>query len=52
MSFEFDTAWAALRPGGVLVADDVTVNSAWEEFADRVGRGSQPLGPKLAMIVK
>ena len=52
MSFEFDTAWAALRSGGVLVADDVTVNSAWEEFADRVGRGSQPLGPKLSMIVK
>jgi hypothetical protein len=41
-----------LRPGGALVADDVTVNSAWDEFAGRVGRVSQPLGPKLAMIVK
>jgi hypothetical protein len=41
-----------MRPGGSLVADDVTVNSAWAEFADRVGRVPQPLGPKLAMIVK
>jgi hypothetical protein len=52
MSFEFDTAWAALRPGGALVADDVTVNRAWDEFAERVGREPQALGPKLAMLVK
>ena len=52
MGFEFDAAWGSLRPGGALVADDVTVNSAWEEFAARVAREPQPLGPKLAMIVK
>jgi predicted O-methyltransferase YrrM len=52
MSFEFGAAWAALRPGGALVADDVTVNSAWDEFVSRAGRESQHLGPKLAMIVK
>jgi predicted O-methyltransferase YrrM len=52
MSFEFEAAWAALRPGGALVADDVTVNSAWDEFVGRADRESQHLGPKLAMIVK
>jgi hypothetical protein len=52
MSFEFRTAWAALRDGGVLVADDVNVNAAWDEFARDVGREPEPLGSKLAMIVK
>jgi predicted O-methyltransferase YrrM len=52
MSFEFRTAWEALREGGVLVADDVNVNAAWEEFAREIGREPETLGPKLAMIVK
>jgi predicted O-methyltransferase YrrM len=52
MSFEFRTAWAALRDGGVLVADDVNVNSAWDEFARQVDREPEPLGQKLAMITK
>ena len=52
MSFEFETTWDALKDGGVIVADDVNVNSAWDEFTARVRRRSQPLGPKLAMIVK
>jgi predicted O-methyltransferase YrrM len=52
MSFEFRAAWAALREGGVLVADDVNVNTAWVEFAREVGRDPEALGPKLSMIVK
>ena len=52
MSFEFRTAWAALRNGGVLVADDVNVNEAWGEFTREVGREPEALGPKLAMIRK
>jgi predicted O-methyltransferase YrrM len=52
MSFEFRTAWEALRVGGALVADDVNVNAAWDEFARDVGREPETLGPKLAMIVK
>jgi predicted O-methyltransferase YrrM len=52
MSFEFREAWEALRTGGVLVADDVNVNAAWEEFTRDVAREPQSLGPKLAMIVK
>jgi hypothetical protein len=52
MSFEFRTAWEALREGGVLVADDVDVNAAWDEFVREVGREPEALGPKLAMIAK
>jgi predicted O-methyltransferase YrrM len=52
MSFEFRNAWAALRDGGVLIADDVNVNSAWDEFVREVGREPEALGPKLAMITK
>lgn len=52
MSFEFGAAWEALGDGGVLVADDVNVNSAWDEFTRAVSRPPRPLGPKLAMIVK
>jgi predicted O-methyltransferase YrrM len=52
MSFEFRTAWAGLRDGGVLVADDVNVNDAWDEFTREVGREPEALGPKLAMIRK
>jgi predicted O-methyltransferase YrrM len=52
MSFEFRTAWEALRQGGILVADDVNVNAAWDEFVHRVGREPEVLGPKLAMITK
>ena len=52
MSFEFRTAWEALREGGALVADDVNVNSAWDEFVRNVGREPEALGPKLALIRK
>jgi predicted O-methyltransferase YrrM len=52
MSFEFQAAWEALREGGVLVADDVNVNTAWDEFAREVGREPEALGPKLAMITR
>jgi predicted O-methyltransferase YrrM len=52
MSFEFRAAWDALREGGVLVADDVNVNSAWVEFVREVEREPDALGPKLAMITR
>jgi hypothetical protein len=52
MSFEFHAAWEALRDGGLLVADDVNVNTAWAEFVREVGREPEALGPKLAMISK
>jgi hypothetical protein len=52
MRFEFDAAWAALRDGGLLAADDVTVNDAFSRFASAQGREPIGIGPKLALIVK
>jgi predicted O-methyltransferase YrrM len=52
MRFEFDAAWAALRGGGVLAADDVTANDAFASFASANGREAIEIGPKLALIVK
>lgn len=52
MRFEFETAWAALREGGVLAADDVVANTAFADFAAVHGREPVELGPKLALIVK
>jgi len=52
MRFEFETAWAALREGGVLAADDVNANTAFADFASAHGREPVELGPKLALIDK
>jgi hypothetical protein len=37
MSGEFALAWPALNPGGALIADDSTDNSAFAELCERVG---------------
>jgi predicted O-methyltransferase YrrM len=52
MRFEFDAAWAALRDGGVLAADDVNANTAFADFAAARDREPIEIGPKLALIVK
>lgn len=35
MMFEFETAFAALKPGGILVSDDIANHSAWRDFCSR-----------------
>jgi predicted O-methyltransferase YrrM len=52
MRFEFEAAWAALRVGGVLAADDVNANRAFAEFTAAQDRAPIEIGPKLAVIVK
>jgi predicted O-methyltransferase YrrM len=37
MRWEFETVWPSIRPGGLLVADDIDWNNAFETFAGRVG---------------
>lgn len=39
MRWEFDLVWPALRPGGVVLCDDV--NHGWLDFAASVGRREQ-----------
>ena len=52
MRFEFETAWRALREGGVLVADDWDWNDAFVELAQETDRTPVTLGEKLAMLRK
>ncbi len=35
--FELESAWAALRPGGAAVIDDIDHSLAFRDFVDRVG---------------
>lgn len=52
MSFEYRLAWRHLRPGGVLVSDDTTWNTAFAEFCRDVGRHPTYLDRKVAFLVK
>jgi 2-hydroxy-3-oxopropionate reductase len=42
----------ALREGGVLIADDITENTAMAEFAEAHDRAPIPIGAKMAFLVK
>jgi predicted O-methyltransferase YrrM len=37
MMFEFHEAWKALRSGGMLVSHDISVNTAFRDFASEIG---------------
>jgi len=37
MLFEYGAAWKALRPGGLLVSDDIAFNRAFLHFTSRIG---------------
>lgn len=37
MMFEFETAWAHLRKGGVMLSDDINWNQSFFDFAARAG---------------
>jgi hypothetical protein len=37
MRFEYETAWPHIRPGGLLLSDDVGWNTAFADFANEVG---------------
>jgi predicted O-methyltransferase YrrM len=52
MWFEFNAAWPALRPGGVLVSDDVNSTEAFGRFAAEEGRDPVRLAPGMALLRK
>jgi predicted O-methyltransferase YrrM len=52
MWFEFNSAWPALREGGVLVSDDVNSTEAFPRFAAEAGRRPVLLAPGMALLQK
>jgi hypothetical protein len=52
MWFEFNAAWPALRPGGVLVSDDVNSTEAFGRFAAQEGREPVRLARGMALLQK
>jgi predicted O-methyltransferase YrrM len=52
MWFEFNAAWPALRPGGVLVSDDVNSTEAFARFAHQEGRTPVRLARGMALLRK
>lgn len=50
MWFEFNAAWPALRPGGVLVSDDVNSTEAFGRFAAQEERQPVRLAPGMALL--
>jgi len=52
MWFEFNQAWPALRPGGVLVSDDVNSTEAFSRFAREQSRAPVKLARGMAFLVR
>jgi hypothetical protein len=52
MWFEFNAAWPALRPGGVLLSDDVNSTEAFSRFAAQEGREPVRLARGMALLRK
>ncbi len=52
MWFEFNAAWPYLRPGGLLLSDDVNSTEAFPRFAAEQGRAPVSLARGMALLVK
>ena len=52
MWFEFNAAWPHLRPGGVLLSDDVNSTEAFPRFAREQGREPLRLAHGMALLSK
>ena len=52
MWFEFQAAWPHLRPGGVLISDDVNSTEAFPRFAREQGKAPVRLARGMALLRK
>lgn len=51
MMWEFRQAWPFIRPGGLLMSDDIRANQSFDDFARSVGTSSYKLG-NLGAVTK
>jgi predicted O-methyltransferase YrrM len=52
MWFEFNAAWPHLRPGGILVSDDINSTPAFRRFAEQVGREPLRLARGMGLLTR
>lgn len=59
MTFEFQCAWSSLRPGGVMISDDIDDNLAFEAFVAQqgaprtiIGQESSKAGRRFGILRK
>jgi predicted O-methyltransferase YrrM len=52
MTFEYQQAWKYLKPGGLLVSDDISWNSSFEDFSGLHSREINAIDRNMAFIIK
>lgn len=61
MAFELDWAWERLRPGGILICDNIEASNAFQDLARRYGRNAiyfpapdrnEHEAPRFALMLK
>jgi len=52
MTFEYQQAWRYLKPGGLLVSDDITWNSSFDDFSRLHSREINVIDRNMAFIIK
>jgi len=52
MTFEYQVAWKYLQPGGLLVSDDTSWNSAFQDFARLNSRELNVIDRNMAFMLK
>lgn len=52
MTFEYTEAFRVLRPGGVLISDDVAATTAWSDFVNAQGLASIAVSRRMSCVVK
>lgn len=52
MTFEYQQAWQYLKPGGLLVSDDIRWNSSFDDFSKLHSREINVIDRNMAFIIK
>ncbi len=52
MTFEYEQAWEHLKPGGLLVSDDISWNSSFHDFSEKHSREVNVIDRNMAFIIR